>query len=96
LQDERVDDKAFRSTLVDEMGVGVEFFANVEKAACGADAILVLTDWDQYGDLNWAKIANLAADPAMIIDGRNVVDHVCARSAGLGTFVVGDGSGQPR
>lgn len=92
LQDERVDATAFRSTLVDEMGIGVSFFADVETAVRGADAILVLTEWEQYGNLDWVKIAGLAADSALIFDGRNILDHERVRSAGLGTFVVGDGS----
>lgn len=91
LQDERVDPAAFRPTLVDDRGAGVEFFAEPEQAAFGADAILLLTEWDRYAELNWAKMASLMAPAASVFDGRSVVDRDRVGAAGLGLFVVGDG-----
>ena len=91
LQDERVDPAAFRSALVDDEMVGFEFFADVEEAARGAGAMLILTEWDRYAGLDWAKVADLAAPGAAIFDGRMIVDREHARNAGLPVFVVGQG-----
>jgi UDPglucose 6-dehydrogenase len=91
LQDERVDPAAFRSALVDDEMVGFEFFADVEDAARGAGAMLILTEWDRYAGLDWAKVADLAAPGTAIFDGRMIVDRERAKAAGLPVFVVGQG-----
>ena len=94
LQDERVDPKAFGEVLVDEVKAGFGFFREVTEAVQGADAILVLTEWDQYTKLDWRKLSAVAAPGAMIFDGRTVVDHVAAGAAGLPVFTVGIGAGK--
>jgi UDPglucose 6-dehydrogenase len=91
LQDERVEPSAFRSALVDDEMVGFEFFADVEDAARGASAMLILTEWDRYAGLNWAKIAAVAKPGLAVFDGRMVVDQAQAQKAGLPVFVVGQG-----
>jgi UDPglucose 6-dehydrogenase len=92
LQDERVDPAAFGAALVDEYRAGFAFLPKVEDAAQGADAILVLTEWDQYATLDWRKLSAGAAPGAMIFDGRAIVDEVRAGEAGFRTFVVGQGA----
>ena len=91
LQDERVEPSAFRSALVDDEMVGFEFFADVEDAARGASAMLILTEWDRYAGLDWAKIAAVAKPGLAVFDGRMVVDQAQAQKAGLPVFVVGQG-----
>jgi UDPglucose 6-dehydrogenase len=52
------------------------------EAAAGSDAVLVVTEWDDYRKLDWSGIA-----PAMrgdlVYDTRNVVDGAAVRAAGL-------------
>lgn len=91
LQDERVDPASFAAVLCDEYEAGYGFFSDVEEAAQGAAAILVLTEWDRYATLDWHKLSGMAAPGAMIFDGRTVVDDARAREAGLPVFVVGKG-----
>jgi UDPglucose 6-dehydrogenase len=91
LQDERVDPEAFRSVLVDEAQSGFSFYPQVEEAVRGAGAILVLTEWDRYAELDWAKLSGLANDSAMIFDGRKVVDQTKAGLSGIKVFAVGQG-----
>ena len=91
LQDERVDPAAFCAALVDEYKAGFDFFHDVSVATQGADAILVLTDWDRYTTVNWLELAGRAAPGAVIFDGRTVVNQARAREAGLPLFVVGKG-----
>jgi UDPglucose 6-dehydrogenase len=40
------------------------------EAAKGADAILLLTEWDEFRDINWASLVKQVARP-LVIDGRN-------------------------
>jgi len=91
LQDERVDPKAFAGVLVDETQAGYSFFREVDEAVSGASSILVLTEWDSYAELDWAKLSGLANSAAVVFDGRKVVDQTKAAAAGIKVFVVGQG-----
>lgn len=51
-------------------------------ATKGADAILVLTEWPEFRELDWQRIAGQAAG-ASVIDTRNVLDAGLIRDAGL-------------
>ncbi len=91
LQDERVDPKAFGEVLVDEVKAGFSFFRDVEEAVRGAGSILVVTEWDRYAGIDWAKLAGQANPGAVIFDGRKVIDQDKAASAGIKVFAVGQG-----
>ncbi|MBE1552203.1 UDPglucose 6-dehydrogenase [Mycobacterium sp. OAS707] len=51
-------------------------------AAKDADAIVVLTEWPEFRDLNWPRIAEQAPG-AVVIDTRNLLDADTIRDAGL-------------
>jgi UDPglucose 6-dehydrogenase len=56
----------------------LHFAADEYAAAAGADALLILTDWPQFAQLDWARIRDALAAPR-VLDGRNVCDpHVLA------------------
>jgi len=54
---------------------------SVVEAAAGADALLVLTEWDEFKESNPAELLGLVASPT-IIDARNCLDASAWRSAG--------------
>ena len=66
---------------------------SVEEAVTGADAVLVLTEWQQYRDLNWMDLAGRLRKPAWVFDARAVADPKLVRDAGLTLWRVGDGEG---
>ena len=66
---------------------------SVEEALTGADAVLVLTEWQDYRNLNWLELADRMRKPAWVFDARAVTDHEQVRSAGLNLWCVGDGEG---
>ena len=66
---------------------------SVEEALTGADAVLVLTEWQDYRNLNWTSLADRMRKPAWVFDARAVTDHEQVRSAGLNLWCVGDGEG---
>lgn len=57
------------------------FADSLEEAAKGADAIMLLTEWEEYVNLDPYKVLRLVADP-VIVDGRNCLDPEKWRSAG--------------
>ena len=62
-------------------------------AAQGADAVLLLTEWQQFRQLDWPALAAVMRQPAWLFDARAVADAAAARSAGLRVWVVGEGEG---
>lgn len=56
---------------VDESGV--EVVDDPYKAVDGADVLIVMTEWPQYRDLDFARVADLMAQPN-VVDGRNLLD----------------------
>ena len=66
---------------------------SVEDAVKGADAVLVLTEWQHYRELNWPDLAGLMRKPAWVFDARAVADPAKIKAAGLRLWRVGDGEG---
>src|SRR6201991_1957201 len=61
---------------------GVEFAASALDVADGADAAVLVTEWDEFKDLDFAAVA-AAMSGTVIIDGRNALDPEAVREAGL-------------
>lgn len=59
----------------------LQYQADVEVAVANADAILLLTEWQEYLELDPYALAGLVASPR-ILDGRNVLDATKWRAAG--------------
>jgi len=68
---------------------GLTFEANPYKAAKGAHAIAVLTEWDVYKDLDYERIFKSMVQPAFIFDGRNILDHKRLFHMGFNVFAIG-------
>ena len=64
---------------------------SIEDAVVGADAVLVLTEWQDYCDLDWFALAARMRKPAWVFDARAVTDPQQVRAAGLTLWRVGDG-----
>lgn len=47
---------------------------DVYSACEDAHAIAVLTEWDQFRDLDWKRIYDNMLKPAFVFDGRNILD----------------------
>ena len=61
-------------------GVFVE--TDPERLADGCDALVVITDWEQFRKLDYVKMAKLMNNPVMI-DGRNFLDRETVENAGF-------------
>jgi len=65
--------------------------STVQQAAAGADALLLLTEWQQFAQIDWPAVAALMRRPAWLFDARAKADASAARAAGLQVWVVGEG-----
>jgi UDPglucose 6-dehydrogenase len=43
----------------------------------------VLTEWDEFKTLDYAKIYKSMAKPAFVFDGRNIIDSAALREIGF-------------
>jgi UDPglucose 6-dehydrogenase len=58
-------------------------YANsVEELASDCDAIVLITEWDEFRTADWKKIAKLMRWP-LVIDGRNALSEDNITAAGL-------------
>jgi UDPglucose 6-dehydrogenase len=48
----------------------------------GADAAILVTEWPEFAELDWASLAGKMANP-LIVDGRNFLDPDALRAAGF-------------
>jgi UDPglucose 6-dehydrogenase len=69
---------------------GVDFKASSAEAIEGADAVVLVTEWPEFGDLDFGDVAS-AMRGRLVVDGRNFLDPDAVSAAGL-TY---EGVGRP-
>src|SRR3954452_23756082 len=65
-----------------ELILGVRFAADGLDCVRGSDAVVLVTEWDEFKTLDWAQVANEMRG-TLIVDGRNALDPEAIRAAGL-------------
>ncbi len=78
----------------DEYLPTVTFCATAYDAAKDADALLIITEWNEFKQIDWDRIIQYMKEP-IVIDGRNVYDPEEMRSRGITYWGVGRGTQQP-
>ena len=51
------------------------FEKNIYSSAEEADAIVVLTEWEEYSNINWVSISKKMRKPAWVFDARSIVSE---------------------
>ena len=82
-------DEIRKDVLGDEKNDHLSVVESVYAASEGAHAITILTEWDEFKDLDFEKIYGSMSKPAFIFDGRNILDH--AKLVDIGFRVSGIG-----
>jgi UDPglucose 6-dehydrogenase len=65
-----------------KMMVGVDFADSALGALTGADACIIVTEWPEFAELDWAAAAD-AMSGRVVIDGRNFVDTKAVLASGF-------------
>ena len=60
----------------------VEYKEDAYKVAAGADALVVVTEWNEFRDLDLSRVKQSMRMP-VVIDGRNIYDPAVMRSLGF-------------
>tara|TARA_B100000161_G_scaffold70580_2_gene48469 strand:- start:2659 stop:4044 length:1386 start_codon:yes stop_codon:yes gene_type:complete len=63
--------------------------ANLYEACLDADAILIMTEWEEFKRLDFTKISTMMRKPSWVLDTRNIIDRKKAKDAGLNVWNVG-------
>ena len=71
----------------------MEFAEDAYAAANGADALVIVTEWDEFRALDLDRIA-ASLRGKILIDLRNVYDRAEAEGAGLTYYGIGRGRPQ--
>ena len=74
--------------MIDEEGKVLVFNSALE-AVEGADAVIVLTEWDEFVNLDWESIFKEMRKPAWIFDSRSFLNKEKLRSIGFKTWTLG-------
>jgi UDPglucose 6-dehydrogenase len=85
------DPKALDNAKQDLKGIDsrVSYELDPYKAAEGAFAIAILTEWEQYKTLDFKRIYRSMKQPAFIFDGRNILDHKKLYEIGFNVYPIG-------
>ena len=85
------DPKALKNAAIDLAGTKgkVKYIEDPYQAAVGCHALVILTDWDLYRDIDFRKIYKSMVKPAFIFDGRNIIDHKKCFSIGFNVYPIG-------
>lgn len=62
---------------------------NPYEAAKNAYALAVLTEWEEFKELDWQKIYDTMKKPAFIFDGRNILDREELEAIGFRYYGIG-------
>ena len=62
---------------------------SIDEAANNSDAIVFLTEWEEFKNINWEKISKKMRAPSWLIDTRNIVNHEYAIKNGLKVWRLG-------
>ena len=70
---------------------GIEFAQDAYAAAQGADAVVIVTEWDEFRALDLDRLASVLRGK-VLVDLRNVYDRRDAEEAGLTYYGIGRGN----
>ncbi|MFI5336655.1 MAG: UDP binding domain-containing protein, partial [Opitutales bacterium] len=63
--------------------------SNAYEACAGAHAVAIVTEWDEFKQLDYARIYAGMPKPAFFYDGRNIADLAALRKIGFQASGIG-------
>ena len=67
------------------------FSSDIYDSVNNADAVLVLTEWEDYTNINWEKVSKIMRKPSWIFDARSIIEPSKVIKTGLNFWRIGDG-----
>ena len=69
-----------------------KFITDINESLFNADAIVILTEWEEYKNLDWDLAENRMRKPAWVFDTRSIIDPNSIKKNNFQFWRVGDGS----
>ena len=66
------------------------FADSIEGALKNSHAVIILTEWKEFEDIEWANLISDMNKPAWIFDTRSVIDVEKAKDAGFDVWQIGN------
>jgi UDPglucose 6-dehydrogenase len=82
------------STAGSSLASNLKFAASAYEAASGADALLILTEWEEFAHLDLRRLSQILKYP-IVIDGRNLYDPEVMAAHGFTYYSVGRAACHP-
>lgn len=88
--DPKVESWKIRDELnVNEDSRRVEICSDAYEAAAGAHVVAIITEWDEFKTLDYQRIYESMPKPALLFDGRNILDLDHMRKIGFEAYGIG-------
>mgnify|MGYP001157026642 CR=1 FL=1 len=68
------------------------FFNNIYDSIVDTDALIIITEWEEYSKINWLKTSQLMRQPAWIFDTRSIIDTKKIKEININFWQVGNGT----
>ena len=68
-----------------------QFFENIKDIFDETDAVVVLTEWDEYKNIDWGKVSQKMRKPSWIFDARSILNKNDIKNSDLNFWRIGDG-----
>ncbi len=93
IYDPQVPEKQIRAELAIAADAGgeIEICSDAHEAMRGAHAVAVLTEWDEFAELDFGEVYDEMLKPAFVFDGRNILDLDKLREMGFKAEGIGKG-----
>ena len=69
-----------------------EKFSLDEELFQDTDALVILTEWEEYSTIDWKMISEKMRKPAWVFDSRSILVKEKIREIGLNLWRIGDGT----
>jgi UDPglucose 6-dehydrogenase len=85
------DPQALENAKIDLADIveNVTFEPDPYKAAEGAHAIAIMTEWNEYKNLDYKRLYDSMQKPAFLFDGRNITDRDKLYKIGFNVYSIG-------
>ena len=74
----------------EEIRQRVKVVRSAREASKEAHAVAILTEWDEFKDLDWQAIYNDMLKPAFLFDGRRLMDRKTKEEIGFEFYAIGN------
>ena len=84
------DFKKLNKINFEQCRVNWEICSSIQEAALESDAIVVLTEWEEFLYIDWKSLINSMRKPAWLFDTRSCIDHNKAKNVGFNVWEIGN------